>query len=325
MKTPILLAVLAACLASCPSRPAAAQGAAEPLLSVDRDRREVRVACQALRVDMRLEFFCVGVGGPDHETVLRTKVRPAEIHAALLGLGVEPGQPLRNVPGTRQFLPPSGPPIRVEVEWQQDGRLVRERAGRLIRDVRTGRPMPNQPFVFVGSKFTDDGQYAADLTGQVVSLVNFEFTTIDVPRLASNANETLEWETNPDVAPPAGTPVTMILTALAADAVPATEPATRPATNPATNPTTQPGDDAESRLATLRRAWEQSVLPQGAALRRAAQTHYEVMRAYQDEINEKLDEVERLRREMDALQERYNELTTPQPIPQPAPATRPAE
>jgi hypothetical protein len=34
---------------------------------------------------------------------------------------------------------------------------------------------------------------------------------IVVPQLASNSNETLEWEYNPDVVPPPGTPVTMII------------------------------------------------------------------------------------------------------------------
>ena len=200
----------------------------ERLVTVDKDLREVRVACDALRVDVPLEFFCVVRGTSDHETVLRTKARPAEIHAALLGLGIEPGTPLRDVPGTNRFLPPSGPPIRVEAEWQRDGRTVRERAGRLIRDVKTHRPMDNRPFVFVGSKFLDDGQYAADVTGQIVSLVNFEYTVLDVPQVASNANEMLEWEVDPDVAPPPGTAVTMILTVIGDGAGPAA--ATRPAT-----------------------------------------------------------------------------------------------
>ena len=308
MSAPRLVALLILLSAA---RVGLAQDAAEKLVTIDKDKREVRVACEALRVDMPLEFFCVSVGGPDHESVLRTKARPAAVHAALLGLGIEPGRPLRNVEGTRTFLPPTGPPVRIEAEWRVDGRVVRERAGRLVRDVKTGGPMPNKPFVFVGSRFIDDGRYAADLTGQLVSLVNFESTVIDVPELASSANETLEWETNPDVAPPRGTPVTMILTVVGeGDATP---PATPTATRPATKPVT--------RLDALRREWEARVLPQGAALRQAAQTHYEVMRAYQDEINKKLDEVETLRREMDALQERYNELTTPQP----AATTQPSE
>ena len=337
------------------------------------------------------------------------------------------------------------------------------------------------------------------MTGQIVSVVNFENTVLDVPAVVSNANETLEWEVDPDAAPAAGTPVTMILTVIGDDLTsrPATAPAPeipspavvitvskqgeielnnapvepsdlaaavrraagsadpavrlsapvgapidalgrtfgqlaaaglgnvtfeRPPTDPppaspnlyeqdpiqilvgdggskvsvtvdgrstdysltqfvtamqeqvakkdvdltrpifvrprnsgpdskridvaapvaalyvlgytrvggeyalvakpadVEPPSTKPSADA--RLAELRHEWERRVLPRGAALREAAQTHYAVMQAYQDEINRKLDEVETLRRAMDDLQARYNELTTPQPIPA---ATRPSE
>ena len=37
----------------------------------------------------------------------------------------------------------------------------------------------------------DDGVYAADVTGYIVSIVNFDLSLIDVPALARNANETL--------------------------------------------------------------------------------------------------------------------------------------
>ena len=77
-------------------------------------------------------------------------------------------------------------------------------------------------WVFDGSRILPDGRYAADLTGYVVSIVNFDMTMIDVPELASNANETLEWEFNPDVVPRQGTPVTMIIEPGGSDA--ATQP-----------------------------------------------------------------------------------------------------
>ena len=33
----------------------------------------------------------------------------------------------------------------------------------------------------------------------------FDLTVIDIPELVSNANESLEWETNPDICPAKGT------------------------------------------------------------------------------------------------------------------------
>ena len=49
-----------------------------------------------------------------------------------------------------------------------------------------------------------DGRYAADDTGYVMSLVNFDYTLIDIPELASSSNETLEWERNADLMPDEG-------------------------------------------------------------------------------------------------------------------------
>lgn len=488
-----------------------AEGAAEGVregeaaLEIDREHRVVRVRCQALRVDMPLEFFCVLWGTADHESVLRTRVKPSEIHAALLALGLEPGHPLRFVPQTKTWLPPSGPPISVLVEWEEGGETRRERAGRLVRDLEDGHPMPSRPFVFSGSRVLEDGVYAADITGQLVSLVNFEYSLMDVPELASNANETLEWEINPETMPPEGAMVWMVLEPVGGpegESPDAAGPATRLSDDPITGslrpgvprhtivvmvdgqgnvlvdnepvaraavdeavrarleavtaeaadeslggvrvrlsaprgapveavgrtlgqlvtagivdvrfvppPDSEPmeaegapvevlvGDggrtitlrdglkegDAEpqninafitwaagaatrealrsrpylvkaspeatdtapvdlaapaaalyvlgfaevrvewaedgaagseaaaARLRELRERWEAEVLPQGEAMRQAAQTHYEVMQAYQAEINRLLDEAEALRREMDLLQERYNGMTTPQP------------
>ena len=509
MRSHVLPALLLLLL---PAFAAAQEADAPPPVEIDRAARQVRVACEALRVDTPLEFVCVVTGTADHESLLRTRAAPSAVHAALLVLGLEPGRPLRFNDAAGEWLPPQGPPLRVFVEWVgPDGAVRRERVGRLIRDVRTKLSMPPRTFAFVGSRSYDAGGgldgYAADATGQVVSLVNFDSPVIDVPQLASNANETLEWEIDPDAAPPQGTAVTMILEPVAAQAA-ATQPATRPGDDgvvdapvdfqlvkidregrvlieheavevadlsrqlraasdreeprvrlsaplgapvavvgtvigelvaggitdvtfvpppegagaaasrpspfgrqpqvvrvldggrqvslgegegfggskprplgefvadlqsrsggglgggggtgggggfggetlqrglpvlvradanaadirpvdlaapaaalhvlgygPVTveSPQAAAMSPADRTLAELREQWEASVLPQAQSLRTAAQTHYEAMRAYDAEINRLLDEAERLRRERDQLQARYDELTTPQP------------
>ncbi len=203
---------------------------AQPRVTVDAEAREVRVPAEALVVDMPLEFVCVVIGTADHESLLRTPVAPSQIHAALLGLGLEPGRPLRYSEAADRWLAPSGPPVRIDVEWQDaEGNTVRERVGRLLKNVETGQSMPPRRFVFVGSRLYGDGLYAADATGQVVSLVNFESPVVDVAELASNANELLEWVVDTDVAPPMGTLVTMILMPVGDDG---DAPATRPADEP---------------------------------------------------------------------------------------------
>lgn len=224
LRPPLLLLCLVLIPAPAPANQPAQDPADAPLIRIDKDKRQVRVRCQALRVEMPLEFFCVLRGTADHETVLRTLAKPSAVHAALLGLGLEPGHPLRFVPERKQWIAPAGPPVRIDVEWEQDGKTVRRRAGELMRNMKTGEVMPPHHWVFVGSALGPNGEYGADVTGQLVSIVNFEFTTIDVPRVASNANETLEWEINPDTMPPAGAEVWMVITPIEGAA---TQPATK--------------------------------------------------------------------------------------------------
>jgi hypothetical protein len=180
-------------------------------VEIDVQHRQIRVQCQALNVHMPLEFFCVVRGGPEHETVLRTSARPSLIHFGLLALGLKPGEPAHLVESTRTWFPPTGPPLKITCQFMMNGQKLTIPAYRMMRSVKTRQEMPPMTWVFDGSQILPDGRYAGDLTGYVVSIVNFDLTMIDVPELASNANETLEWEYNPDLVPAAGTPVTMII------------------------------------------------------------------------------------------------------------------
>lgn len=193
------------------SVPAAASGPATKHVHVDIKNKQVRVDCEALTVEMPLEFFCVQNGGQEHETVLRTAAKPSDIHFGLLMLGLKPGEPAHYAQATNQWFPPTGPPLHITCEWVENGEKKTVPATRMMRSTKDKKPMPAMTWVFDGSRVMPDGAYAADLTGYVVSIVNFDLTMIDVPKLASNANETLEWELNKDIAPKRGTPVTMII------------------------------------------------------------------------------------------------------------------
>jgi len=182
-----------------------------PNVEIDAAKKQVRVECEALNARMPLEFFCVTIGGPEHETVLRTAAKPSDVHFGLLALGLVPGEPAHYQETTDTWYPPTGTPLAIECQFIRDGQMVTMPANRLMRSVKTQQEMPPQTWVFDGSRVLPDGQYAANLTGYVVSIVNFDMTMIDVPELASNSNDTLEWEFNPAICPRTGTPVTMII------------------------------------------------------------------------------------------------------------------
>ncbi len=180
-------------------------------LLIDLKDRQIRVDCQALCAHMPLEFFCVERGGQEHESVLRTEARPSLIHFGLLAMGLKPGEPAHLAQADHTWFPPTGPPLKISCEYSLNGKTLIVPANRMMRSVKAKQEMPPMSWVFDGSRILPDGRYAADLTGYVVSIVNFDMTMIDVPELASNANETLEWEYNPDMVPPQGAPVTMII------------------------------------------------------------------------------------------------------------------
>jgi hypothetical protein len=292
-----------------------------PSVEVDRVARQVRVECETLNVEMPLEFFCVTFGGPEHEALLRTKARPSHIHAGLLLLGLEPGAPTRYSEAADKWLAPHGPPLQVSITYERDGKRQVIPAHRLMRHIKTGKEMPPFTFIFAGSKVMEDGVYAADVAGYVVSIVNFELSLIDVPELASNANETLQWEFNPATVPAQGTKVTMVIEpAENRGAAPATAPSSPvpAAVNPPA-PATQPRGRApepssiQIDLQQLRDRWKNAVAPHAGALRVAAQTHYDVIQSLRAEQQRLIDEADRIQRLIDELEREYANLTTPQP------------
>jgi hypothetical protein len=180
-------------------------------IRVDVKAKRVEVDCESLNPTIPLEFFCVTKGGNEHEAVLRTGAKPSDIHFALLMLGLKPGAPATFVQSQKLWLPPHGPPLSISCKYLLNGKAMDVPAYRMMRSLKAQTEMPASEWVFDGSRVMPDGRYAADFTGYVVSICNFDLTLIDVPHLVSNANETLEWEFNPDLVPPKGTAVTMVI------------------------------------------------------------------------------------------------------------------
>jgi hypothetical protein len=308
------------------AKPQAAARAAEgkvgklPHVEFDVKQRQVRVECESLGVETPLEFFCVKTGGSEHESVLRTPAKPSDIHTALLAIGLQPGRPVQYSEALNKWLPPQGPPLHISIQWEKDGRTVSVPAYRCMRNLRTKEEMKPVNWVFCGSRVMEDGEFAADVTGYVVSVVNFDLTLIDLPEVASNSNELLEWERNPDVAPPAKTKVTMLIQPAGRQEMKVGAPRQAPKEKaeggaPAGNEGITDVTVDQRRMDALRERWMAAVRPHSAALRDAAQAHYEVITAMRAEQQRLIDEADRLQRSIDALEKEYQDLTTPRPSP----------
>ncbi|MGE5608019.1 MAG: YdjY domain-containing protein [Bacillota bacterium] len=181
-----------------------------PHLLIDVHHKQVRMECEAVNARAPLEFFVCAAGGAEHETVLRSRAKASHLHLALLLIGLTPGEPgYRELSGKR--VPPHGPLLDITCEFEKDGRLVRLPPHQLMRQIKTKAPLSPLHWVFAGSRLTDDGRYAADATGYLVTVVNFDYSVLDMPELRSSANEALEWEINPDTVPKRDTPVWLII------------------------------------------------------------------------------------------------------------------
>jgi hypothetical protein len=185
-----------------------------PHVQVDVKARQVRVECNSCNVnqDVGLEFFCCETGTNEYESVLSSRAKASHIHLGLLMIGLEPGEPVKWSEAAHKWLPPHGPPLTITCEWQKDnGQTMRVPAYRLMVSRKTKKEAPPFTWVFTGSKVMDDGKYAADAVGYLVSVLNNELTVIDIPEIAGRDLESREWDRNGNLLPPVGTTIWMII------------------------------------------------------------------------------------------------------------------
>src|SRR5690349_11755597 len=130
------------------AEPAKPDASNMPHMSVDVKKKQIRVECEALAPQMPLEFFVCMAGTAEHESVLRSSVKPSHLHLGLLMLGLEPGEPVRYSKAADKWLPPHGPPLQLFAEWQgKDGKTVNVPAYRLMRGVKSKKPMPAMTWI----------------------------------------------------------------------------------------------------------------------------------------------------------------------------------
>src|SRR5882757_10745479 len=104
---PLVLTATCACATAQDAAPATQPAIGKfPHLTVDVKKKQIRVECESLNVDIRLEFFCVLTGTNEHESVLRSDAKPSDLHTALLMCGLTPGEPVKYSEAAQKWLPP---------------------------------------------------------------------------------------------------------------------------------------------------------------------------------------------------------------------------
>lgn len=186
-------------------------------LRVDLKKRRLILAAEVVASQYPLEFLICRKGTKEYESVLATRAKPSDIHAALLMLGLTPGKPARwsGNDESARFLPPQGPQLRIALRWKdkQGARRQVDAGEWLLGAGRNNKPAP-RTWIFIGSDVLPDGRYWADLPGEggVVSVANLGSSVIDVPFESTQAIELREFVPNTKAIPPNGTAVEVVIT-----------------------------------------------------------------------------------------------------------------
>jgi len=166
-----------------------------------------------------LEYVLVTEEGKIHESLLSTKVRPAQLQIAMKlchyrdGVGdtfdaIFPDDEKQGEAGKAE----RGSAIQLAVEWTEksDGieKPRRFRIGELIRDLKADDPMGKGQWIFTGS-IIYEGSFIAETEGTLIAVYIDNGSLINNFRDGSDDDE--RWITNAEIAPPMGTPVTLIL------------------------------------------------------------------------------------------------------------------
>jgi hypothetical protein len=222
--TAMLALVIALALAAPPddapqARDAADAGAIQPdpawkalgtSLWFDLKGRRLIVRARVVLRDGALEHLLCLKGTKEHEAILATDAAPYQIQAGLIATGARKGEPVQFVP---KFIPPTGSPIAIELQWRQGGQAHTADARDWVRDERA-RTTLKIDWVFAGSELikvpdSDKPVFAAD-DGDLITVANFANAILDLP-FASTANDADRlFVANTDRIPPRGTTVLMV-------------------------------------------------------------------------------------------------------------------
>ena len=182
-----------------------------------------------------LELIACTKGSKEHESIVAIKARPMHIHAALLLLGANPGNPAMRKPidekETRWIdIQPKGDPVGVYLVFKD---LKGEMVERPISDfVAPAEKNPDEKvgadddaaaedikfphtFLFAGSLLRSNGPgprtYLSDLSGNVISIATFGDELLCLPGVYGRDNGSLMWQVDAARLPKVGSKVTLRL------------------------------------------------------------------------------------------------------------------
>lgn len=101
-------------------------------LFLDRANKTVYLKAHVALEEGLLEMLCCPQQTKEHESILSVNCSAAAVHAALLAIGAEPGEPVRYDP---KFQPPKGENIAITLIWKEDDKVKKQAAREWVQSV----------------------------------------------------------------------------------------------------------------------------------------------------------------------------------------------
>lgn len=187
----------------------------KPGITLNYEKLQVEVQSQVIlrRGELELLAWSKAPVPKEHETILVVDARPSDVYAALGLVGLTPGTPPRFDTETGKPIPATGDRVDVFVRYRKNGRDVEHSICDWAIDKSRETPLARRPWVFCGSHRTENGAFAADIEGTLVTVVDFPTSLLSLAETHSESNADLWLVANRDAIPEEGTPVTLILRA----------------------------------------------------------------------------------------------------------------
>lgn len=163
-----------------------------------------------------VEVLACAPEGKLHESLLVLDCVPSGLHAGLLALGLEPGEPGR-IEGGGEFRPPTGERVAIELSWTDAAGVERRtRPEDWLWDAHRAQSMPHQNWIYAGSyEVPIEGtpgavSLAADAVKSLAVTYHDATTLLQLEGMQSLDDTT--YEVNTPLLPPKGTPVVVFFT-----------------------------------------------------------------------------------------------------------------
>ena len=152
--------------------------------------------------------------GKLHESIVRTKIQPIDLHIALLLLGAKDGKnpfwlstPL--IERERKESRPDGQLLDVFLLWDTPQGPQQCRIEELLMDVRSKEALPQTQWIFTGSYLDHGGGYVADHIGSIITNYHDPSAVIDCPLEQGQVDDYMYIHSTQ--VPPIGTPVKVLI------------------------------------------------------------------------------------------------------------------